>query len=168
MPRNRHSQIKKDVGEFIISEMLLALSDGKSPVSGHKFKKLNKQYASEMKDGDTTPNLELEGDLLDALISKNRAGDKIEVGVFKKKEQGKADGHNNFSGNSNLPTRRFIPNESEKFKRHINNGIKQIISDAKEIRQPEQDISIIPLEQNIFDINLEEVLGRSFFDEFEL
>lgn len=104
--------------------------------------------------------------MLDALTSQNRKGDIIEVGIFKAKEQGKADGHNNFSGKSKLPTRRFIPSEKENFKRFINKGIDQIINANKQIRQPEQDETIIPLEEDIFNINIDDVLGRSFFDEF--
>jgi|18_taG_2_1085343.scaffolds.fasta_scaffold00339_23 hypothetical protein len=147
--------------------MLLNLGDGKSPVANRgSFKKLNKEYAKEEKGGDTNPNLDLDGDLLNALTSKNKKGDKIEIGIFKAGEQGKADGHNNFSGKSTLPTRRFIPSEREKFKKSITVGIKQIINDNKVIRQPEEDTTIIPLDENIFNIDIDEVLGRSFFDEF--
>lgn len=131
--------VKKEIGDFIINEILLSVSNGKSPVAGFNkpFKKLNSKYAKEHKGNNRTANLELEGDMLDALISKNKAGDKIEIGIFAKKQQGKADGHNNLSGESNLPTRRFIPDENENFKRFINNGINQIISDA--IIQKEDD-----------------------------
>ena len=167
IPRNNRARVKKEIGDFVVNEILFNLGDGKSPVANRgKFKKLNKDYAKDEKGGDTNPNLELDGDMLDALTSQNRKGDIIEVGIFKAKEQGKADGHNNFSGKSKLPTRRFIPSERENFKRSIDKGIKQIISDNKQIRQPEQDETIIPLEEDIFNINIDDVLGRSFFDEF--
>ena len=147
--------------------MLLDLGDGKSPVAGRgSFKKLNKEYAGEQKDGNTTANMELEGDMLDALLSKNRKGDKIEIGIFKAKEQGKADGHNNFSGKSTLPTRRFIPNEKERFKKRIRTGIKTIINDNKVIRQFDGDTDILGPGENIAELDLDSILGRSFFDEF--
>jgi hypothetical protein len=167
IPLSNRAAVKKEIGDFIVTEMLLSISEGKSPVSGRSgFKKLNKQYAKDEKGGDINPNLELEGDLLDALRAENRKGDEIEIGIFKSSEQGKADGHNNLSGKSKLPTRRFIPDEKESFKRNIMNGVKQIITDNKvQTRQDAEFDTTIRLEQEQTGIDLQSVLGRSFLDE---
>jgi len=60
----------------------------------------------------------------------------VEVGIFNPDEEDKADGHNNFSGNSKLPTRRFIPDSSESFNGRIESGINQILNRFREDRDP--------------------------------
>lgn len=133
IPRSKRADAKKEIGELVVNEILIYLQDGESPVSGYgKFKKLNKEYADKMKNGDRNPNLELFGDMLDALKYESRKGSEIEVGIFKSKEVPKADGHNNFSGDSQLPLRRFIPDENESFKKDIESKIKTIIQDYTE------------------------------------
>lgn len=135
------SDVKNQVGQFIVEEILLRVAEGKSPLKGTpKWKKLNSKYANKEKGGSRNPNLELEGDLLDALEFKSLKGSQIEIGIFKKAEQGKADGHNNFSGESKLPLRRFIPKDDEKFYRKITKGVNEIL---EENRQP------IPVKQDI-------------------
>ena len=43
IPQSSKARVKKEIGEFVINEMLLDLGDGKSPVAGRgSFKKLNK------------------------------------------------------------------------------------------------------------------------------
>ena len=117
-----------------MDEILREVSQGKSPVSGEgSFKKLNPDYAEENKGGDRTPSLDLEGDMLNALDFKNTT-DGVEIGIFNRSEVPKADGHNNFSGQSQLPRRRFIPGEKQKFKQFIDRGIKRIVRDAE--REP--------------------------------
>ena len=137
VPVRRRSSVKNQIGEFIINESLRMISSGRSPVKGIEFAKLNAEYAQREKGGDRTPNLELEGDLLDAYTfrSDNRLDEFIEIGVFEGSgEVPKADGHNNHSGDSDLPVRRFVPLEKEEYKQPIVNGIKQII---RENRTPE-------------------------------
>jgi hypothetical protein len=127
IPTNRQDEAKEEVGEFVVNEILRSVSSGRSPVGGRgSFDKLNRQYAEDMKGGNRTPNLELEGDLLDSLRFESTTGG-IEVGIFNATEQGKADGHNNFSGRSKLPTRRFIPWTDETFNPKITRGIDQIL-----------------------------------------
>lgn len=130
VPRSQRTKAKDEIGEFVVGEILDQLSKGRSPVSGESFKRLSKEYADSKKGGDITPNLELEGDLLNALEYK-RTKDGIKVGIFKSSELGKADGHNNFSGESKLPKRRFIPDEGQSFKRQINSGVKKFIEEYK-------------------------------------
>ena len=87
------------MGEFVVNEILRSVSEGKSPVSGRRqFKILDEKYAKDEKGGDRNPNLELGGDMLDALTFKPMPGDSLEVGIFDSNEVPKADGHNNFSG----------------------------------------------------------------------
>jgi hypothetical protein len=82
VPKSQRTKAKDEIGEFLVGEILEQLSQGKSPVSGESFKRLSKEYADSEKGGDTTPNLELEGDLLNALEYK-RTRDGIKVGIFR-------------------------------------------------------------------------------------
>ena len=45
------------------------------------------------------------------------------------REAAKADGHNNHSGDSTLPERKFIPEERETFKRDIVQGLKSLLKE---------------------------------------
>ena len=121
---------KNEIGELIIREILNYVQDGNSPVQGKgSFKKLSDKYAKLEKGGDKNPNLELNGDMLDALTYETRSGSAIEFGIFDKTQAPKADGHNNFSGDSKLPLRRFIPDEGENLKRDIESKIETVIQD---------------------------------------
>jgi hypothetical protein len=136
IPRSERSTVKKEVGDFVTEEILRELSQGKSPVEGEgDFKSLNTEYAKEKKGGNTTPNLELDGDMLDALEYKNTRNG-IKVGVFKKSEVPKAYGHNSgFKGHPWLEDeslkRQFIPEDDQKFKSRIEAGIKDIVNEYK-------------------------------------
>jgi hypothetical protein len=165
------AKAKKEVGDLIVNEILRSVEGGNSPVSGYgKFKKLNKDYAKEEKGGNRTANLDLEGDMLNALVSKNKTGSEIEFGIFKAKEVGKADGHNNFSGDSTLPVRRFVPDEDENLKRNIEKMIVETIAEFQE--KPKQDERDLKLLQNIEQqavesgVALSDVLGTNFLDDF--
>ena len=132
IPKEKRKTVKKEIGDFVVEEILIAVSKGQSPVIGEKrnFKKLKPDYAKAEKGGDRNPDLELLGDMLDSLTFKNTTKG-IEVGIFKATEVPKADGHNNFSGKSTLPKRRFIPKDSQKFRKSIQNGVKGIINEFK-------------------------------------
>lgn len=144
VPDSRKAQVKEEVGEFIVGSTLRMLSGGQSPVSGEVFPRLSSEYADSEKNGDTTPNLDLEGDMLNSLEAKNKSGDEIEVGIFKSSEVPKADGHNNFSGDSTLPRRRFVPTERQSYKREIQSGIDRIIRRNEDISPtPEEAESIL-------------------------
>ena len=135
IPDNRQDQAKQDVGEFIRDEILRFVSSGRSPVAGRTFDKLDPNYANKYKGGNRTPNLELEGDMLDSLeFELTSTG--IEIGIFDEEQQGKADGHNNFSDDSKLPTRRFIPDENEDFNGRIMTGVRQILNRYREDFDP--------------------------------
>lgn len=126
IPEESREQAKQDVGEFVVNQILRFVSSGTSPVEGESFARLTSEYADKFKGGNRTPNLELDGDMLDSLtyeITNNG----IEVGIFDASEVPKADGHNNFSGDSKLPTRRFIPKGNQNFRPIIEAGIETVL-----------------------------------------
>lgn len=124
------NQIKNDVGEYLIEQILLSVGESKSPLSGERFKALSKDYrAKKMAEGAPgVPNLELNGDMLSSLTYEEK-DEGIEIGVFGA-DAPKADGHNNFSGKSSLPERRFLPSQGEGFKPSIEKEIQAIVQDA--------------------------------------
>lgn len=163
VPASKRREVKEEVAEFITNEIQLFLADGKSPVSKESFKRLSKEYAQREKDGDRTPDLNLEGDLWQSIDAQLRKGSQIEVGIFKKSEQGKADGHNNFSGKSAMQ-RRFIPSQDQKFVKSIETGISQIIKQAQRKQTPRQEQSR-DLEQSSrvqSEFTFEELFGSNF------
>lgn len=128
VPKDQQSSAKEAVANFVLDEILTRVASGRSPVTGGKFKKLNEMYADKMKGGDPNPNLYLEGDMLSSLGYKpTKAG--IAVGIMDPTQRPKADGHNNFSGESKLPVRRFIAGSDQNFVGSIMNEIPKIISE---------------------------------------
>jgi hypothetical protein len=119
---------KQELCEFILEEVLSHVGDGKSPVSGGKWKRsLSKDYKKKKSEISSSlfANMELQGDMLDSLECViNRAGN-LELRI-KGREAAKADGHNNHSGKSKLPPREFIPKPNQTFKRDIISGMRDI------------------------------------------
>jgi len=125
-------KIKAEVGEYLVEQTLIAVSEAASPVSGEKWKKtLSPEYRDQKRDDGrgTTANMENRGDMLDALSFKPTSKG-VEIGVFGHGEAKKADGHNNFSGDSELPQRRFIPAEGQNYKMKIEAEVNKIINDV--------------------------------------
>lgn len=148
VPKEVQSDAKAEVGAYLLDEILTRLGKGESPVSGEKFRKLSKKYADRYKGGNTTPNLELEGDMLAALdFSQSKNG--VIVGIMDKSQRPKADGHNNLSGQSLLAKagyqRRFIPASDQNFKKDIMSGVQEIIAQYEQLDEQstsEADVSI--------------------------
>lgn len=134
VPADKRTQVKEEVGQYVLDEILSRVGSGESPVSGERFKQLTKKYADKMKGGNRTPNLELEGDML-ASLGYRRTSNGVAVGIMEKSQRPKADGHNNFSGQSSLPKRRFIPAPDQNFKTDIESGIQDIVSSYEETQQ---------------------------------
>lgn len=133
VPRSERSRVKQDVGEFIIEQTLQSLGDRKSPVSGAPYRSFltSDEYRKEKRSQNLSPvaDLELTGRLKDSLRSKNtREG--IKIGHFSASQAPKADGHNNISGDSLLPERRYLPKPGEKYKRQIQTEIDRIIAES--------------------------------------
>lgn len=129
----------EEMADYVRTEVLSYVADSESPVSGGRFKStLSPEYAKLKKKlvGNAKANLELSGDMLDALECVVKSNGMLELRVTGK-EGDKADGHNNFSGRSTLPPREFIPNEAkgQTFKRSIIRGMKEIADNF----MPEED-----------------------------
>lgn len=148
-------RIKDEVGSYIMEQTLLAVGSAKSPVSGEAWKKsLNPLYAKEKSNEGGTPiaNLEMHGDMLQS-FGFEKTDDGIKIGVFGA-EASKADGHNNFSGDSELPQRRFIPEEGQDYKRDIAKGAQEIINDimAEEVSIDETELADIETKSDLYDL----------------
>ena len=98
-----------------------------------KWKSLSTAYAKSKKGGDKTANLTLTGDMLGSLNTHQRSGNTLRTTVGED-EQEKADGHNNFSGKSSLPLRRFVPDgeDGETWNKNLIEAMRNIIRQAKE------------------------------------
>jgi len=130
-PKSVQAKIKRDVGEFIVSEILSSVNGAKSPVAGESWPGLSKGYKKIKvgQGGTSTPDMQLSGSMLDSLKFKATT-DGVEVGFFNK-EAAKADGHNKLSGReNNTPQRRFLPEEGQDFIASIQKGIEEIVADA--------------------------------------
>jgi len=179
VPDNKKSKAKRDVAEYIEEETLVNLAAGKSIVKGERFKKLNKEYAKEFKNGNTTPNLLLDGDMLDSFTVRPEKTDSVLMKIGAR-QRGKADGHCNFSKESKLPQRRFIPNpdENQKLKSNVDKEIKRIIKGYSEQvkkvgRPPAPDIPVTPTDIPVKPVEVEPVsidlgVGTLLESEFNL
>lgn len=128
LPEDAKAELLTKIGDLLVEEILSSCADSKSPVDGSNFEKLSKRYGDIKLEeiGTKAPNLDFTGDMLSALDF-NVKGNKIELGVFGS-EAPKADGHNNLSGDSKLPTRRFLPDEGEGFSDEIKTLLKETIA----------------------------------------
>lgn len=156
LPKKVQSDVKKRVGEYLIESTLDSISKRNSPISGASFKKsLSKEYAKYKAKNGLPPlaNLEFEGDLLDSLRFKSGKDSKIRIGHFKSSEAPKADGHNNFSGDSKLPERRYLPKKDDQYKRNIISDVDDIIKQAYAESRPlsETRLSSISTRAELWD-----------------
>ena len=140
-PKRVSKELKEDLKDFVLESVLDEVGATKSPVrvggaNAKYFPRLkSKRYKQikKSKNAPPIPNLELEGKMLDQLKMSNARGNKLRLGI-KGAQAPKADGHNNHSGDSKLPLRRFIPKKEngDKFKQTIINGMRQIIKEHEE------------------------------------
>jgi hypothetical protein len=82
----------------------------------------------------------------------------IEFGVFGSAAP-RADGHNNLSGESRIPTRQFIPKEGEGFISSIEKEVARIIADATAV---DPELATDFLEQVESPSELYTILGAAF------
>jgi hypothetical protein len=131
VPKSLRSELVNEVGDYLVQSILDYVGEAKSPVSGGKYKsKLNPNYAKAMKGGDTLANLDLNGDMLNALTFKaDISSGKITVGIFDEEQAIKSYNHNK---GDTLPKRQFIPEEDQKLKSEIIRGVNRIISEYLE------------------------------------
>lgn len=133
LPVDLKGDLKEQIGELIVEQILESLADVRSPVQGGDYKtKLSKGYAKKKQEetGSTEANLDLSGEMINAIDYRIK-GNTIQIGVFDKTNAGKADGHNNFSGMSKLPTRQFLPKEGQDFRNDIKNLIEETVEGFK-------------------------------------
>lgn len=155
MPQSSRADVKQQVGEFIVESILSSVASQKSPVKGESWPSLERgPYRDKKKSeaGNTEANMELTGDMLDALTFRNTK-EGVEVGFFNK-QAWKADGHNKFSGKQNhTPKRRFLPGEGQQFVNEITNEINKIIIDAQvgETKFSAEDLKQIETKDDLYD-----------------
>ena len=189
-------EVKKKVADLLRDEILRHVGKGKSPVSGEpkNFKILNPIYAKKEKQGNKTPNLQLEGDLLrDDLDAIGLSDvDVVRVGHFKEKtadtEGEKADGHNQhtvkaqiWAQSKGFPRRRYIPSESQTFNADILTKVENIIkpykvTDKKSLVEDEIEdiinslkkggpkVTVVADNEEITAVSLDDVLSDDFIE----
>lgn len=142
------------MGEYLVEQILSNIGEQKSPIDGSKFQALSRDYKKIKKaDGaGDKPNLENSGKMLRALDYKITE-DGLKLGVFGK-EAPIADGHNNLSGDSLIPERRFLPDKGETFKKDINKGIESIIAEhvADDVRIPKRDLQGVESKEDLYNV----------------
>lgn len=134
-PKGAVRAAKEDIANFVKEQVLSYIGQGESPVEdGEWKKKLSPEYAKKKKavSSSVFANMELTGDMLDALDVVSKRGTSLSLQITGKKQIAKADGHNNFSGKSDLPERDFIPKSGKTFKEDIIAGIRDIIENYEE------------------------------------
>lgn len=124
LPKSVADDIKKEVGDFVVTSILDYVGQGKSPVTGRSFKQLSEEYADDKKGGRREPNLDLEGDMLNSLKAELTPKG-IEVGIFDGSQAPKA--YNHCVGDT-LPKRQFIPEPKQRFVGDIEKGIAEIVA----------------------------------------
>lgn len=133
----RKAEAMDEIGEFLTQSILSHVGSAKTPVKGGSYKKsLSKDYKKIKKkiSGSSVANMELFGDMLDALEFK-ATGNRLEIGFLKGSDQtqiDKADNHNKFSAKAKktkLPERAFIPKDGQTFKKTIMKEIQDIVSE---------------------------------------
>ena len=125
-------EVSAEVGEFVVDKILEDTSNSRSAVTGQRWKGLSADYKkTKTKIASGSANLELHGDMLDALKVRPKP-DQIEIGIFTKLQAQKADGHTHHGvfGVSKLPTRKFMPLNNGKLRPGI---MKEVIRAAKQI-----------------------------------
>lgn len=131
-------ELLDQIGEYVKISMLDIIGEGRSPVTGKKWKDLTtKSLISEK--GSKLSNMDYHGDMLDALDYKVAKGE-LYVGWFDSDQAAKAYGHTTgMEGHPWLdgkaPVRKLIPNEEENFSREIRDGIETIVKEFLDARE---------------------------------
>lgn len=158
-------RIKSEVGEFLVTQILSDVAESRSPVTGRVFRGLSPRYKKEKVEAGYGSNADLEatGAMLSSLEFEVTE-DGIKIGVFGP-DAGKADGHNNFSGDSELPLRQFLPNEGQGFRPDIRKDVDEIINDilADETAIDSSDLSGVESRDELLS-RLSSLLGIAKFN----
>lgn len=170
LPARVKKRIQQDVGNFLVEQTLVSMNEKKSPVQGEGgFKPLSKLYRKKKLDevGSGEANLEFDGVMKDEL-NFHATENGIEIGVYGERA-GAADGHNNLSGKSRLPTRRFLPDEGQNYKRGIQQEVDRIVADAigELINFKKSDFKGIETKRELYD-KLADIFGPMSRAELQL
>lgn len=154
LTKEQKRELVDQIGELLVEQVLSYVADVSTPISGAGFKRtLSPEYKKRKLDevGSGEPNLDLTGEMLNSLTYKVQ-GEKIELGVFGE-DAPKADGHNNFSGKSSLPQRRFLPGEGQEFKSDIKRLVKETVESYKadNVRVTKEDLKDIETKKDLYD-----------------
>jgi phage gpG-like protein len=167
LSRDDRSDVAEEVGKYLVEEINASLASSKSPIEGESFPRLSADYKKrKVADGFSgVPDLERSGAMKDALDYKVTSRG-VQIGFFSDKENAsKADGHNNFSGNSLIPQRRFLPDIGQSFKSRMEKDIKDIVSEAVanslKVTQTEVDLIQSKEDFNLFIREMFPELTRS-------
>lgn len=130
-PRNKsvRRDALEEIADYVKTEMLQYIGEGKSPVQGGEWqRKLSKAYAEAKAKVSSAgfANMELTGDMLDALDFKIKGDGTIEIGWFGGENAAKAHGHQNGNDDTNLPVRQLVPDKKQTFRKDIVKGMKEI------------------------------------------
>ena len=134
------NRVLAEVADYVQTQVLKDTANGLSAVYGTRWESLSSDYKKikRSKGGKPVANLELEGDLLSA-VKTEALSDAVRIYV-EADQSDKADGHNNHSGESKLPLRRFIPADGEGFRSGIERKIKEIVREAEPVSLADQAI----------------------------
>lgn len=148
--------IASEVGEFLKEKIFEYVSQSNSPVSGGGFKSTLSPGYKKFKTAQGLPgkaNLEFSGEMLDSVDYKVTR-DGVEIGVYGRNAAAKADGHNNFSGDSELPLRQFLPKEGQRFKADIDREIQKIIDEnsIEAVQISRSDLATIATSAELWDL----------------
>lgn len=132
-------RVLEEVADLVLNQVKADTAKGISPVYGDKFEALSPDYKkfkiAQGRGG--APNLRFDGDMIEA-VKIEKQGDFLRIFV-EDSQSDKADGHNDHSGESTLPLRRFIPkfDEDDGWSDRITKKITQTVKGAEEesIRQ---------------------------------
>lgn len=163
VPKSDRAELKERIGELLVEQILESVADAKTPVEGGEYKRvLSPEYGKFKREetGSDKANLDLTGEMLSSLDFKIK-GDKIELGIFDSMEAPKADGHNNFSGESKLPTRQFLPKEGQEFKANIQELLRDTIADYKADNVNEKELAKVESKSDLYDF-LKEYIGEQY------
>lgn len=141
------ADVKEEIGEYLVEQILASTAESKSPIAGYgKFPALSKQYKEEKEESGRAgvPNLDFDGDMLSSLTYEVTE-EGIKIGIFGDQAP-KADGHNNFSGESSLPLRRFLPDAGESFRKEIDAEVEAILAD-KAVEAAAEDLDEQEIEE---------------------
>lgn len=134
--RRDRREAMKEIAEFVRDEMLQYFGEGKSPVASGEWKKsLSAAYKQRKSNesGVSYANMELSGDLLDALDYKIGSDGTIVIGWFDAENAAKAEGHQTgYEGHPTIkdgPRRQLLPDENQNFRRNIVQGMRDIASE---------------------------------------